>query len=47
MALAQGLVEVLDQEWDAALIASRHRRSWADVAEDLEAALQRTLTLRS
>jgi glycosyltransferase involved in cell wall biosynthesis len=46
-ALAQALVEVLDETWDADLIAARHNRSWADVAEDVEAVLRRTIASAS
>jgi len=42
-ALAQGLDEVLSQPWDADTIARRHGRSWADVSDDVEAILKRTL----
>jgi teichuronic acid biosynthesis glycosyltransferase TuaC len=33
--LTQALSEVLDQPWDANLIAAQHNRGWADVAHDL------------
>lgn len=42
-ALAAALEEVLTTPWDSADLARRHARSWADVANDLQAVLERTL----
>jgi glycosyltransferase involved in cell wall biosynthesis len=39
-ALARGLEETLSYLWDAPAIASRHSRSWADVASDVEMILE-------
>lgn len=40
-ALADALDEVLEQDWSAEEIASRHHRSWEDVSRDVLAVLQR------
>ena len=40
-ALADALQEVLAREWNANELASRHTRSWRDVADDLEQVLLR------
>jgi teichuronic acid biosynthesis glycosyltransferase TuaC len=40
-ALAIALNEVLDQQWSAGDIASRHHRSWEDVSRDLLTVLER------
>jgi len=42
-ALGKALDEVLSQPWDAAAIAARHGRSWADVSRDVEKVLTATL----
>ena len=45
-ALARALHEVLSQTWDAAAIASKHGRSWSDVAAELYAILTETIENR-
>jgi glycosyltransferase involved in cell wall biosynthesis len=42
-ALSAALDEVLAANWDPAELASRHARSWSNVADDLEAVLQRAV----
>lgn len=44
LALASALEQVLYTEWDAAALASRHSRSWVDVAADLESVLVRAIS---
>jgi teichuronic acid biosynthesis glycosyltransferase TuaC len=43
IALSTALGEVLDTTWDAEAIASRHSRSWVDVAREVYEVLERTL----
>ena len=45
-ALTRALAETLDRTWDGVQIAARHSRSWGDVADDLYAVLERTLSAR-
>ena len=42
-ALRVGLDEVLEQRWDAEEIASRHSRSWEELAEQVFGVLERTV----